>query len=40
MRPLAAESLLAMFQLAMTEAVDDAVGAQLTLQSRSSDSVA
>jgi hypothetical protein len=34
MRPLAAESLLAMFQLAMTEAVDDAVGEQLAAQSR------
>jgi DNA-binding transcriptional MerR regulator len=38
LRPLAAESLVAMFQLAMTEAVDDAVGAQLALQSRRSDS--
>jgi DNA-binding transcriptional MerR regulator len=34
LRPLAAESLVAMFQLAMTEHVDEAVGAQLALQSR------
>src|SRR3954453_3925763 len=33
LRPLAAESLLAMFQLAMTEHVDAAVGEQLALQS-------
>src|SRR5215213_989780 len=36
LRPLAAESLLAMFQLAMTEHVEEAVGAQLALQSRRS----
>jgi DNA-binding transcriptional MerR regulator len=34
LRPLAAESLLAMFQLAMTDHVDEAVGAQLALQSQ------
>jgi hypothetical protein len=34
LRPLAAESLVAMFQLVMTEHVDQAVGAQLALQSR------
>jgi DNA-binding transcriptional MerR regulator len=34
LRPLAAESLLAMFQLAMTDHVDEAVGTQLALQSR------
>jgi DNA-binding transcriptional MerR regulator len=34
LRPLAAESLLAMFQLAMSDHVDEAVGAQLALQSR------
>src|SRR4051812_3787693 len=33
LRPLAAESLVAMFQLAMTEHVDAAVGEQLALQS-------
>jgi DNA-binding transcriptional MerR regulator len=36
LRPLAAESLLAMFQLAMTDHVEEAVGAQLALQSRRS----
>jgi DNA-binding transcriptional MerR regulator len=36
LRPLAAESLLAMFQLAMTDHVEEAVGAQLALQSQSS----
>jgi DNA-binding transcriptional MerR regulator len=36
LRPLAAESLLAMFQLAMTDHVDEAVGAQLALQSQRS----
>jgi DNA-binding transcriptional MerR regulator len=34
LRPLAAESLLAMFQLAMTDHVEEAVGAQLALQSQ------
>lgn len=34
LRPLAAESLLAMFQLAMTDHVEEAVGTQLALQSR------
>jgi DNA-binding transcriptional MerR regulator len=34
LRPLAAESLLAMFQLAMTDHVEAAVGAQLALQSQ------
>ena len=34
LRPLAAESLLAMFQLAMTDHVEEAVGAQLELQSQ------
>jgi DNA-binding transcriptional MerR regulator len=34
LRPLAAESLLAMFELAMTDHVDDAVGAELSLQRR------
>jgi DNA-binding transcriptional MerR regulator len=34
LRPLAAESLLAMFQLAMTDHVEEAVGAQLSLQSQ------
>jgi hypothetical protein len=33
LRPLATESLLAMFGLVMTDAVDEAVGAQLTLES-------
>jgi DNA-binding transcriptional MerR regulator len=33
LRPLAAESLLSMFQLAMSDTVDEAVGAQLALQS-------
>src|SRR3954454_13779205 len=33
LRPLAAESLLAMFQLAMTDHVEEAVGAELALQS-------
>jgi DNA-binding transcriptional MerR regulator len=33
LRPLAAESLLAMFGLAMSDSVDEAVGAQLALQS-------
>jgi DNA-binding transcriptional MerR regulator len=33
LRPLAAESLLAMFQLAMTDHVDEAIGEQLALQS-------
>jgi DNA-binding transcriptional MerR regulator len=33
LRPLATESLLAMFGLVMTDAVDEAVGAQLTLGS-------
>jgi DNA-binding transcriptional MerR regulator len=37
LRPLAAESLLAMFQLAMTEHVDAAVGEQLALESRKGD---
>ena len=36
LRPLAAESLLAMFQLAMADHVDEAVGAQLALQSQRS----
>lgn len=36
LRPLAAESLLAMFQLAMTDHVEEAVGAQLALQSQRS----
>jgi DNA-binding transcriptional MerR regulator len=36
LRPLAAESLLAMFRLAMTDHVEEAVGAQLALQSRRS----
>jgi DNA-binding transcriptional MerR regulator len=34
LRPLAAESLLAMFQLAMTDHVEEAVGEQLALQTR------
>jgi DNA-binding transcriptional MerR regulator len=33
LRPLATESLLAMFALVMTDAVDEAVGAQLALES-------
>jgi DNA-binding transcriptional MerR regulator len=36
LRPLAAESLLAVFQIAMSDHVDEAVGAQLALQSRRS----
>jgi DNA-binding transcriptional MerR regulator len=36
LRPLAAESLLAMFQLTMTDHVEEAVGAQLALQSQRS----
>ncbi len=34
LRPLASESLLAVFQLTMTEAVDDAFGRELERQAR------